>query len=92
MFPGAGRILSSTILLQAADEGGDFQFRDQTVSLNPGEGIVFPSGTEHQVTMVSKGTRYSLVRWLSGVKDEMPVEKGKDMDDVEQVGGETPGI
>jgi len=33
---------------------------------NRGTIIVFPSFLEHQVTPVTKGTRYSLVQWYSG--------------------------
>ena len=33
-----------------------------------GSVIVFPSFTEHRVTPVTKGTRYSLVAWMEGPK------------------------
>ena len=31
-----------------------------------GQIIVFPSYTLHEVTPITKGTRYSLVSWVSG--------------------------
>ena len=74
-YPGANRVLSSIIMLQNADEGGELQFRDQNIDLKPGQGVVFPSPTEHQVTEVTKGTRYSLVRWLSQRVSEVKQEQ-----------------
>lgn len=56
-------------------EGGEFQIKnffgneltDNKEALrNRGTMIVFPSFLEHQVTPVTKGTRYSLVQWYSG--------------------------
>ena len=56
-------------------ENGDFQIKnfygneltEHKESLrNRGTVIVFPSFLEHQVTPVTKGTRYSLVQWYRG--------------------------
>ena len=69
------RKLSMTILLNGNYQGGEFQFAsnnklENTVETpdfkNAGSVIVFPSFIEHQVTPVTKGTRYSLVAWFVG--------------------------
>ena len=72
---GKVRKLSMTILLNGNYQGGEFQFAHynklkNTVETpdfkNAGSVIVFPSFMEHQVTPVTKGTRYSLVAWFVG--------------------------
>ena len=72
---GKVRKLSMTILLNGNYQGGEFQFAsynklENTVETpdfkNAGSVIVFPSFIEHQVTPVTKGTRYSLVAWFVG--------------------------
>ena len=72
---GNGRKLSMTILLNGNYQGGEFQFaryrkfdcNAHTPDFkNAGSVIVFPSFIEHQVTPVTKGTRYSLVAWFVG--------------------------
>ena len=72
---GKVRKLSMTILLNGNYKGGEFQFahynkldnKVQTPDFkNAGSVIVFPSFIEHQVTPVTKGTRYSLVAWFLG--------------------------
>ena len=72
---GKVRKLSMTILLNGNYKGGEFQFAGynklecnaETPDFkNAGSIIVFPSFMEHQVTPVTKGTRYSLVAWFVG--------------------------
>ena len=72
---GHARKLSMTILLNDNYKGGEFQFcgtNDGEIHVeipdfkNAGSVIVFPSFMEHQVTPVTKGTRYSLVAWFVG--------------------------
>lgn len=66
-----------SVVIQLSDdedyEGGDFEFQhpDGTVELFPalrqrGTVLAFPSWYRHRVTPVTKGTRYTLVTWLSG--------------------------
>lgn len=63
-----------SLSLQLSDpneyEGGDLQFKfgedEQTASRERGMMTIFPSWTLHRVTPVTKGTRYSLVAWVSG--------------------------
>lgn len=54
-------------------EGGDFEFEHPNKETEPvpqlrkrGTVLVFPSWYRHRVTPVTKGTRYTLVTWLSG--------------------------
>ena len=73
---GAGEIsarkLSMTIQLSDPDEyeGGDLQFMiNQKVVSAPREKgtiIIFPSFIIHRVTPITKGTRQSIVGWVSG--------------------------
>ena len=73
---GAGEIsarkLSMTIQLSDPDEyeGGDLQFMiNQKVVNAPREKgtiIIFPSFINHRVTKITKGTRQSIVGWVSG--------------------------
>jgi PKHD-type hydroxylase len=65
---GNTRKLSMSILLNDDYEGGNFEFEDEEGECLEGEGtiIVFPSFRRHQVTPVTKGTRYSLVVWFVG--------------------------
>jgi len=66
------RKLSVTLQLSHPDdyEGGDLQLRfgkePLTISKERGMITLFPSYTMHRVTPVTKGTRYSLVAWVSG--------------------------
>jgi len=70
------RKLSMSIMLNDDYEGGEFQFAEYrngegfitTVPDNNRLGtiITFPSGVEHRVTPVTRGTRYSLVCWFYG--------------------------
>lgn len=64
------RKLSLTLQLSEEDsyEGGDLflDFSDYTATHKIGSVIIFPSFLKHQVKPVTKGTRYSLVAWISG--------------------------
>lgn len=71
------RKLSMVIQLSdpAGYEGGQLELKPFYLSPPPeeelkkqGSVIVFPSFTEHRVTPVTKGTRYSLVAWMEGPK------------------------
>ena len=67
-----------SIVIQLSDpedyEGGDFEFRHAgskeiekvDILRKRGTVLVFPSWYEHRVTPVTKGTRYTLVAWMSG--------------------------
>lgn len=73
---GAGEIsarkLSMTIQLSDPDdyEGGDLQFMANQKIVNAprekGTIIIFPSFVMHRVTPITKGTRQSIVGWVSG--------------------------
>ena len=79
-YNGKMRKLSCSILLNNSDEyeGGHLQFKmlsgndaDSTVitateTSKKGSIIIFPSFNWHQVTPVTRGTRYSLVMWNLG--------------------------
>lgn len=66
------RKLSLSLQLSDPDtyEGGDLQLKfgeeEQTASRDRGMICLFPSWSLHRVTPVTKGTRYSLVAWVSG--------------------------
>ena len=66
------RKLSLSLQLSDPDdyEGGDLQLKfgeeEQTASRERGMIALFPSWSLHRVTPVTKGTRYSLVAWVSG--------------------------
>ena len=38
----------------------------RTMRLEFGDVLLFPSFTQHQITPITKGIRYSLVSWVSG--------------------------
>jgi len=72
---GRVRKLSMSILLNDSYEGGKFEISEYdkekcTISVpefnKVGSIIVFPSYTEHRVSPVTKGVRYSLVVWFLG--------------------------
>lgn len=73
---GAGAIsarkLSMTIQLSDSDEyeGGDLQFmmnnKIENAPRKKGTIIIFPSFIMHRVTPITKGTRQSIVGWVSG--------------------------
>jgi len=68
------RKLSITLQLSSATdyEGGEFLFSSdirtprQSIIKQKGTLIIFPSFLYHQVTPVTKGSRYSLVGWYEG--------------------------
>jgi len=67
------RKLSCSILLNQQEidfEGGNFEFdnmsKPKNIELDAGDAVVFPSFAWHQITPVTKGTRYSLVVWVVG--------------------------
>lgn len=66
------RKLSMSIQLNDPNtyEGGDLELRlgDEPMKMDRKRGLVtfFPSYVLHRVTPVTKGTRYSLVAWISG--------------------------
>lgn len=70
--PLGNRILSFSVLLNDSKEyeGGEFEIRDIELKnfTKQTDMIMFYSDLEHRVTPVTKGTRYSLVGWLSGVR------------------------
>lgn len=73
LFGGTIRKLSFTIQLSDSDsyEGADVVLYDSftdlvTLSRAPGSISFFPSTTIHEVTPVTRGTRYSLVGWACG--------------------------
>ena len=69
-----GVIRKLSIVVQLTDEnsyeGGDFQLLESSqptsLSRNKGTLLVFPSFILHRVTPVTKGTRNSLVGWITG--------------------------
>lgn len=68
----ASRKLSITLQLSSGDdyEGGDlllYQSKEPAIApKKKGQLVVFPSYVLHEVTPVTKGTRYSLVTWVHG--------------------------
>jgi Rps23 Pro-64 3,4-dihydroxylase Tpa1-like proline 4-hydroxylase len=67
------RKLSITAALNVGSyEGGDLQIilnyqkEPRTMRLEFGDALVFPSFTQHQITPITEGIRYSLVSWVSG--------------------------
>lgn len=66
------RILSFSVLLNDSKEyeGGEFKIRDIELKnfTKQTDMIMFYSNLEHKVSPVTEGTRYSLVGWLSGVR------------------------
>ena len=56
-----------SLVLNDDFEGGDLEiFGVPTPKLETGSMIFFPSFIAHEVTPVTKGTRYSLVLWFLG--------------------------
>ena len=68
------RKISMSIILNGNFSGGAFEFASygkEECTITPieakaGDIIFFPSGMEHRVAPVTKGTRYSLVNWFVG--------------------------
>jgi len=69
---GYHRKLSVSVMLNDDFEGGDLEIQELwgnktcTIPKKAGTIVVFPSMLKHRVTPVTKGVRYSLVRWYSG--------------------------
>ena len=68
-YHGSGQpALSCSILLNNEFEGGELGFWDNTFTVKPTKGsvVVFPSNFmyPHQVSKITKGTRYVIVTWL----------------------------
>ena len=73
-FFGSSRTLSFILNLNEEYEGGDFVFYDQKnneaikkIKCNTGTVIFFPSNflNPHSVQPITKGTRYSIVGWIT---------------------------
>ena len=70
---GTVRKLSMSLLLNDDYEGGNFNFRwftdkidEVSLRLKKGDAIFFPSAIQHKVDPVTKGNRYSVVKWYGG--------------------------
>jgi PKHD-type hydroxylase len=69
-----GQVRKLSIVIQLTNEteyeGGDFEFIDcdtpEKLHRNQGTLLAFPSYSLHAVTPVTKGTRHSLVGWITG--------------------------
>nr|WP_082490295.1 2OG-Fe(II) oxygenase [Methylobacterium sp. Leaf122] len=76
------REISFSLLISSLDEfeGGELQFETSSgrivPELEPGSAAIFRSGLRHRVTPVSKGARYSLVGWFSGIRRVSPNSTG----------------
>ena len=67
------RKLSISLLISSKDEfsGGQFQImvsanRMETVNMNIGDVIIFPSDAMHRIKKIKSGKRVSLVGWFAG--------------------------
>jgi PKHD-type hydroxylase len=74
-FNGKIRKISATISLSSQNDygGGDLEFDwgllgRKTIKeiKNQGSVVFFPSFTQHKITPITRGTRYSLVMWVLG--------------------------
>lgn len=68
------RIISFSIQLSDSEDyqGGDLEFKDSEInslSRDKLSMVLFESDIVHRVTPVTKGTRYSMVGWLMGLKN-----------------------
>ena len=74
------RSVSVTVLLQDAEIGGEFQIENwpngETVKLEAGDMVVFPSYKHHNVKEVKKGERHSLVCWLEKKEEKEDASTG----------------
>lgn len=65
---GDPRTFSIIALLRAADRGGEFQLNGYgTISLNPGDAVIFPARIFHRVSPVLQGIRESLTLWVERI-------------------------
>ena len=88
------RDLSTVLFLNDEFEGGDFVFPELRVRVRPEPGMLvcFPSTHEylHGVEPVTKGTRYSIVNWMT-VKGFPSMEEETQMINTKyNIGGNTP--
>lgn len=62
------RLISCSLALNDNFQGGEFGFFNNTLkySLSKGDAIMFPSNFmyPHEVNIVTKGTRYSIITWF----------------------------
>jgi PKHD-type hydroxylase len=64
---------SMTVFLSAPDtyDGGELTFASpwgaQTYKLRPGAAVVYPTGMQHEVTEVTRGSRVAAVLWLQSM-------------------------
>jgi PKHD-type hydroxylase len=81
VIPGSAQTLrtdlSATLFLTAADsyEGGELvienDFGSETLKLDAGDLVVYPSTSRHRVTPVTRGSRTSCVFWIQSlIRDE----------------------
>jgi predicted 2-oxoglutarate/Fe(II)-dependent dioxygenase YbiX len=78
------RDLSTVIFLNDEFEGGEFVFPDYRIRIKPEPGLLicFPSTHEylHAVEPVIKGTRYSIVNWMTVVGYPTMAQQTQDID------------
>ena len=76
MGPLSGRYrtdISSTLFLNSPDEykGGELRIHDadgyKSIKLNAGDAVIYPSGSLHEVTEVSRGYRLVAVSWAQSL-------------------------
>lgn len=60
------RKLSMSLLVTDNFTGGKFQIMGETIDLNKGDAVIFPSFLPHAVAPVETGQRLSLVSWMYG--------------------------
>ena len=69
------RALSMSLLVEGAEKGGDFRFRDVEIEdrfneqvVTRGSALVFPSSAYHGIEKVQKGRRRSIVMWFNALR------------------------
>jgi len=73
--------VSMTVFLSEKDEyeGGELtiatDFGTQTVKLNAGDAVVYPSSSLHRVTPVTKGTRVAAICWIQSLITDSNLRK-----------------
>ncbi|WP_414828727.1 Fe2+-dependent dioxygenase [Alteromonas sp. H39] len=76
-IPGSPDVLrsdvSSTVFLNEPEEydGGELiiqtEFKEQSVKLNAGDAVVYPSSSLHKVTPVTRGERLAAITWMQSM-------------------------
>jgi len=62
--------LSCTMWLNDDYEGGELKIGDQTFKGSPGQCVIYPCGTPHEVLPVTKGERLCVITWIqSRIRD-----------------------